>query len=109
MRISDWSSDVCSSDLVTNSWGSPIYQYLVDRGWIVFAVDNRGTPDRGKAFEDQIYHAMGTVEVEDQLKGVEWLKTQPYVDPRRIATYGWSNGGYMSLKDRKSTRLNSSH
>ncbi|WP_375197506.1 DPP IV N-terminal domain-containing protein [Sphingobium sp.] len=83
---------------VTNSWGSPIYQYLVDRGWIVFVVDNRGTPDRGKAFEDQIYHAMGTVEVEDQLAGVNWLKTQPYVDPKRIATYGWSYGGYMSLK-----------
>lgn len=83
---------------VANSWGSPIYQYLVDRGWIVFAVDNRGTPDRGKAFEDQLYRAMGTMEVEDQLKGVEWLKAQPYVDPERIATYGWSYGGYMSLK-----------
>ncbi|WP_340264932.1 alpha/beta fold hydrolase [Sphingobium mellinum] len=84
--------------VATNQWVSPIYQYLVDRGWIVFAVDNRGTPDRGKAFEDQIYRAMGTVEVEDQLKAVEWLKTQPYVDPKRIATYGWSYGGYMSLK-----------
>ncbi|EZP72306.1 Peptidase S9 [Sphingomonas paucimobilis] len=84
--------------VVTNQWSSPIYQYLVDRGWIVFAVDNRGTPDRGKAFEDQLYRAMGTVEVEDQLKGVEWLKAQPYVDPQRIATYGWSYGGYLSLK-----------
>lgn len=84
--------------VVTNQWNSPIYQYLVDRGWIVFAVDNRGTPDRGKAFEDQLHRAMGTVEVEDQLKGVEWLKAQPYVDPKRIATYGWSYGGYLSLK-----------
>jgi len=84
--------------VVTNQWGSPLYQYLVDRGWIVFAVDNRGTPDRGKAFEDHLYRAMGTVEVEDQLKGVEWLKSQPYVDPQRIATYGWSYGGYMSVK-----------
>ncbi len=84
--------------VVTNQWGSPIYQYLVDRGWIVFAIDNRGTPDRGKAFEDQLYRAMGTVEVDDQLKGVEWLKSQPYVDPQRIATYGWSYGGYMSVK-----------
>lgn len=84
--------------VVTNQWGSPVYQYLVDRGWIVFAVDNRGTPDRGKAFEDQLYRAMGTVEVDDQLKGVEWLKSQPYVDPQRIATYGWSYGGYMSVK-----------
>ncbi|GLV21210.1 peptidase S9 [Sphingobium sp. TomMM35A] len=84
--------------VVTNQWGSPIYQYLVDRGWIVFAIDNRGTPDRGKAFEDQLYRAMGTVEINDQLKGVEWLKAQPYVDPKRIATYGWSYGGYLSVK-----------
>ncbi|NWK96485.1 S9 family peptidase [Sphingobium lactosutens] len=83
---------------VTNTWSGALNQYLVDRGWIVFAIDNRGTPDRGKAFEDHLYRAMGTVEVEDQLKGVEWLKAQPYVDPRRIATYGWSYGGYMSLK-----------
>jgi len=83
---------------VTNQWGAPIYQYLVSKGWIVFAIDNRGTPDRGKAFEDHIHRAMGTVEVDDQLKGVEWLKSQPYVDPHRIATYGWSYGGYMSLK-----------
>ena len=83
---------------VTNTWSGALNQYLVDRGWIVFAIDNRGTPDRGKAFEDQLYRAMGAVEVEDQLKGVEWLKAQPFVDPRRIATYGWSYGGYMSLK-----------
>src|SRR3546814_13709761 len=69
---------------VTNSWGSPIYQYLVDRGWIVFAVDNRGTPDRGKAFEDQISHAMGPVEGEDPLTGVEWLQTQPRSGERRV-------------------------
>lgn len=84
--------------VATNQWVSPIYQYLVDQGWIVFAIDNRGTPDRGKAFEDHIYRAMGTVEVEDQLAAVDWLKAQPYVDPNRIATYGWSYGGYMTLK-----------
>jgi dipeptidyl-peptidase-4 len=83
---------------VTNQWSGALNQYLVDKGWIVFAIDNRGTPDRGKAFEDAIYHAMGTVEVADQLKGVEWLKAQPFVDPKRIATYGWSYGGYMTLK-----------
>lgn len=83
---------------VTNTWSGALNQYLVDRGWIVFAIDNRGTPDRGKAFEDHLYRAMGTVEVDDQLKGVEWLKAQPFVDPNRIATYGWSYGGYMSVK-----------
>ncbi|MBH1999394.1 MAG: S9 family peptidase [Sphingomonadaceae bacterium] len=83
---------------VTNQWSGALNQYLVDRGWIVFAIDNRGTPDRGKVFEDHLYRAMGTVEVDDQLKGVDWLKAQPFVDPKRIATYGWSYGGYMSLK-----------
>ena len=83
---------------VTNQWGGALNQYLVDRGWIVFAIDNRGTPDRGKAFEDQINRAMGTVEVEDQLAGLDWLKAQPFVDGGRIATYGWSYGGYMTLK-----------
>ncbi|MFZ5694146.1 MAG: DPP IV N-terminal domain-containing protein [Pseudomonadota bacterium] len=83
---------------VTNTWSGALNQYLVDRGWIVFAVDNRGTPDRGKAFEDHLYRAMGTVEVTDQLAGVDWLKAQSFVDPKRIATYGWAYGGYMSLK-----------
>lgn len=84
---------------VQSNWGGgALHQYLVDRGWIVFSVDGRGTPDRGKAFEDHIYRAMGSVEVEDQLRGVAWLKTQPFVDPQRIAVYGWSYGGYMALK-----------
>lgn len=83
---------------VTKSWGGAIQQYLAQQGWIVFAIDNRGTPDRGKAFEDHIHRAMGTVEVEDQLAGAAWLKSQPFVDPGRIATYGWSYGGYLTLK-----------
>jgi dipeptidyl-peptidase-4 len=83
-----------------NEWTRdlPIQQYLVSKGWVILSVDNRGTADRGKAFEDAIYHAMGTVEVADQLAGVEWLKKQPFVDPKRIAVYGWSYGGYMTLK-----------
>jgi len=83
---------------VTNSWNGGLEQFLVQRGWAVFSVDGRGTPDRGKAFEDQIYRAMSTVEVRDQLVGVEWLKAQPWVDARRIAVYGWSYGGYMTLR-----------
>src|SRR3546814_2410375 len=93
MRISDWSSDVCSSDLT-----SPLHQYLVDKGWIVFSIDNRGTPDRGKAFADALYLKLGSVEVEDQLAGVDWLNKQPFVDPGKIAVYGWSYGGYMVAK-----------
>lgn len=85
---------------VANEWvrDLPLQQYLVSKGWVIFSIDNRGTPDRGKAFEDAIYHAMGTAEVADQLAGLAWLKTQPFVDPKRIAVYGWSYGGYMTLK-----------
>ena len=83
---------------VTRGWQGALPQYLVDRGYIYFKIDNRGSYNRGKAFEDQIYHAMGTVEVADQLAGANYLKTLPFVDGSKIATYGWSYGGYMSLK-----------
>jgi dipeptidyl-peptidase-4 len=82
------------------SWGRdmPLHQYLVDRGWIVFSVDGRGTPRRGRAFADELYLKLGSVEVQDQVAGVDWLKRQDFVDPERIAVYGWSYGGYMALK-----------
>jgi len=85
---------------VTDAWYGqlPLHQYLVDQGWIVFTVDNRGTNRRGTKFENAIYHAMGGAEVEDQLAGVEWLKRQPFVDPSKLAVMGWSYGGYMTLK-----------
>jgi dipeptidyl-peptidase 4 len=83
---------------VLGNWGGALQQYLVQRGWIVFSVDGRGTPDRSKAFEDAIYRSMSGVEVDDQLIGVEWLKQQDFVDPKRIAVYGWSYGGYMTLR-----------
>lgn len=83
---------------VTRTWVNPLHEYLVQQGWIVFSIDNRGSPDRGKAFEDAIYHAMGTVEVEDQLAGVQWLRGQDFVDGDRIAVNGWSYGGYMTLR-----------
>ena len=83
---------------VTDVWTGALQQYLVQHGWAIFSVDGRGTPDRGKAFEDHIYRAMSTVEVQDQLAGVAWLKTRPFVDARRMAVYGWSYGGYMTLR-----------
>jgi len=83
---------------VVNQWDTPVIQYLLDRGWTVFSIDNRGTPDRGKAFEDPIHQAMGGAEVRDQLAGLAWLKKQGFVDPDRVAVYGWSFGGYMALK-----------
>jgi dipeptidyl-peptidase-4 len=85
---------------VTDGWYGqlPLHEYLVDQGWIVFTLDNRGTNRRGTKFESALYHAMGGVEVEDQLAGVSWLKSQPFVDPSKVAVMGWSYGGYMTLK-----------
>ena len=83
---------------VTRAWNGALPQFIVDQGYIYFQIDNRGSFNRGKAFEDHIYHAMGTVEVADQLAGAEFIKAQPFVDPKRVAIYGWSYGGYMTLK-----------
>jgi dipeptidyl-peptidase-4 len=83
---------------VTRGWMSPMAQYIVSRGWVFFQIDNRGSYNRGKAFEDHIYHAMGTVEVADQLAGAKFIKSQPFVDPDKVAIFGWSYGGYMTLK-----------
>ncbi|WP_313460947.1 S9 family peptidase [Stenotrophomonas sp.] len=90
-----------ASQTVTNSWpgrGDHLFnQYLAQRGYVVFSLDNRGTPRRGRDFGGALYGVQGTVEVADQLKGVAWLKQQPWVDPARIGVRGWSNGGYMTL------------
>jgi dipeptidyl-peptidase-4 len=86
------------SQQVMRSWQGALPQFLVDQGWVYFRLDNRGSYNRGKVFEDQLYHAMGSVEVADQLAGANYLKTLPFVDGAKIATYGWSYGGYMSLK-----------
>lgn len=83
---------------VTRGWGGELEQYLVDRGYIWFEIDNRGSFNRGVKFESALSHAMGSVEVEDQKAGALHLKALPFVDPARVATYGWSYGGYMSLK-----------
>jgi len=84
--------------LVQRGWGSPIDDYLVSRGWIVFSLDNRGTSFRGTAFDAPIHRALGGVEVADQLVGLDWLKRQDFVDPKKVAVMGWSYGGYMTLK-----------
>ena len=85
---------------VTDAWYGqlPLHEALVDKGWIVFTIDNRGTNRRGTKFENAVYRSMGDAEVQDQLAGIEWLKKQPFVDPSKIAVQGWSYGGYMTLK-----------
>ncbi|HXV40001.1 MAG TPA: S9 family peptidase [Steroidobacteraceae bacterium] len=77
--------------------GGQAVQLLAQRGYVVFALDNRGSGSRGRKFNEALYRRMGGVEVTDQLAGIEWLKRQPYVDPTRVGVYGWSYGGYMTL------------
>ncbi|MCA0977720.1 S9 family peptidase [Qipengyuania flava] len=83
---------------VNRGWNGALRQAIVDKGYIWFALDNRGSANRGVAFEQPIYRAMGTVEVRDQKAGAAYLKTLDFVDPHKIAIDGWSYGGYMTLK-----------
>lgn len=82
---------------VTNSWGRHFSQYMAQQGYVVFTLDNRGSYKRGKAFEEPIYRAMGTIEVSDQVEGVKFLREYPWVDPDRIGVHGSSYGGYMTI------------
>ncbi|MDN3645167.1 DPP IV N-terminal domain-containing protein [Pontixanthobacter aestiaquae] len=84
--------------IVTKGWDGALQQAVVDAGYIWFELDNRGSANRGVAFEQPLYHAMGGVEVHDQAKGTEYLKALDFVDPDKVAIYGWSYGGYMTLK-----------
>jgi len=85
--------------VVRKAWGGTNFlwnQMMAQKGYIVFSVDNRGMAARGHAFETPIYHRMGEVELADQLAGVAYLKSLPYVDGARIGIWGWSYGGYMT-------------
>ncbi|MDP1802069.1 MAG: DPP IV N-terminal domain-containing protein [Bacteroidota bacterium] len=87
------------SQMVTNTWmagGELWYQYMAQKGFIVFTLDGRGTNYRGKAFEQAIHRQVGTKEMEDQISGVNYLKSLPYVDATRLGVHGWSYGGFMT-------------
>ncbi|MGB4858164.1 MAG: S9 family peptidase, partial [Dokdonella sp.] len=71
-------------------------RYMAQQGYVVFTLDNRGTPRRGRQFSDPIYQQLGAIEVEDQVTGIHWLKSQSWIDGARIGVYGWSYGGYMT-------------
>ena len=83
--------------LVRKAWASPADQLYLEAGYILFSLDNRGTPNRSVAFKTAIDRRMGVLEVADQLAGVAYLKSLPFVDGARIGVTGWSNGGYMTL------------
>ena len=89
-----------SAQVVNNHWSmtcSMRVQSLRSRGYLVFALDNRGSKGRGLSFEGAIKRNMGDIEVRDQVDGVRWLICQGLADPDRVGVYGWSYGGYMTL------------
>ncbi len=86
--------------LIKNSWGYGRYafwfQKMAEKGYFVFTLDNRGSDNRGLAFEQATWHQLGTKEIEDQLTGVKYLKSLPYIDAARLGVFGWSYGGFMT-------------
>ena len=88
------------SQLVTETWlgGANLYfNYLASKGYVIWTMDNRGTSNRGANFEQVIHRHLGDIESKDQMVGVNYLKTLPYVDATRIGIDGWSYGGFITL------------
>lgn len=87
------------SQMVTDSWLGSVRMWemlMAQKGYIVYVQDNRGTPNRGAAYEKAINRQCGQVEMQDQMVGINWLRTLPYVDTERIGVHGWSYGGFMT-------------
>jgi dipeptidyl-peptidase-4 len=85
--------------LIRNKWmaGAPLWMYyMAERGYLIFTIDGRGSANRGVDFEQAVFRQLGTLEMEDQMKGVAHLKTLSYVDNDRMALHGWSFGGFMT-------------
>jgi len=88
------------AQLITDSWlgGAGLFlNWMATKGYIVFTLDNRGSANRGRDFEQAIFRNCGSQEVEDQMTGVNYLKTLPYIDAERIGVDGWSYGGFLTI------------
>lgn len=78
-------------------WSSRGWEtYMAQKGYIMFILDGRGSEWRGRNFEQATFRQLGTVECQDQYKGVEYLLSLPYVDKDRMGVHGWSFGGFMT-------------
>jgi dipeptidyl-peptidase-4 len=89
-----------SLQLITNKWlgGARLWDYMMaQKGYAVFTVDNRGSSNRGLAFENIIHRQCGQVEMLDQLEGIKFLKQLGCIDTSRIGVHGWSYGGFMTI------------
>ena len=79
-------------------WASRTWEtYMTQKGYIVFILDNRGSQYRGRDFEQATFHQLGQIEMQDQMKGVDYLRTLPYIDMNRLGVHGWSFGGFMTI------------
>ena len=78
---------------MSRSWET----YMAQKGYILFILDNRGSENRGRDFEQATFHQLGQIEMQDQMKGVDYLRTLPYVDMDRLGVHGWSFGGFMTI------------
>lgn len=88
------------AQLVTGGWKNGVGGwdiYMAQRGYVVFTLDSRGSANRGRDFEQVIHRRLGANEMADQVKGVEFLCSLPYVDTERIGVHGWSYGGFMTV------------
>ena len=88
------------SQLVTDSWlggGNLYFLFLAQQGYVVYTLDNRGTDNRGFEFESCTHRHLGEIEMADQMEGVKFLKSLPYVDQDRMGVEGWSFGGFMTI------------
>ena len=88
------------SQMVRDSWLGQIRMWemlMAQKGYVVYIQDNRGTQNRGAAFEKAINRQCGQAEMADQMVGIDWLRSQPWVDAGRIGVHGWSYGGFMTI------------
>ncbi|HET6932865.1 MAG TPA: S9 family peptidase [Candidatus Acidoferrum sp.] len=88
------------AQVVRNEWGGANFlwhQLMAQKGYIIFSLDNRGSNGRGHLFEEPIHFRLGAQELSDQRDGAQYLKSLPYVDPKRIGIWGWGYGGHMTL------------
>jgi dipeptidyl-peptidase-4 len=86
--------------IVLNAWGGSTLlweQLMAQKGYIIFALDNRGSAGRGHLFEEPIHYRLGAQELSDQRDGVEYLKSIPFVDAKRLGIWGWRYGGHLTL------------
>lgn len=87
------------SQLVLNAWKMDGIYYLASQGYIVAAADGRGTGNRSRDWATCVYRDLGRYETADQLSAASEFSALPYVDSERMACFGWSYGGYMTLME----------